>query len=128
MKVGQIIGSILDTMFKILLVVVAVVFTYKYALAAYEFGYRVFAESPVSAVGREKVISISITKDATPLEIGQVLEDKGLIRDAELFYIQEFFSGHHGEMKEGIYELNSAMTPDEMIDIMCTGNEETEDS
>ena len=52
MKVSHIIGSVLDTVFKIALLVVIVNYTYKYALEAYDFGYRVFAEE---AVGRGSV-------------------------------------------------------------------------
>lgn len=126
MRSGQIVAGVLDGVIKIMIVVIAVMFTYKYALEAFDFGYRVFAEGSVSPEESARVISISITEDATPMEIGEVLEEKGLIRDARLFYVQEFFSGQHGKLKEGIYELSSAMTAEEMIDVMCTGTEEPE--
>lgn len=58
MKVSHIIGSVLDTVFKIALLVLIVSYTYKYALEAYDFGYRVFAEEAVSTPETAKVISI----------------------------------------------------------------------
>lgn len=118
MKASHIIGAVLDTVVKIVAVVVIVMLIYKYALVAYDFGYRVFAEKPVSTPERAKTISISITEDATAMDIGKVLEEKGLINDARLFFVQELLSGHHDELKPGIYELSSDMTPEEMIKVL----------
>lgn len=127
MKAGQIIGSILDTAIKVIALVVVVMFTYKYAMQAYEFGYRIFAEEPVSSAEMAKVISISISEDATAMNVAEVLEEKGLIRDANLFYVQEYLSGHHGEMKPGIYELSSDMTSEQMIEIITAEPAEVEE-
>lgn len=127
MKAAQIIGSVLDTAIKIIVLVVVVMFAYKYAMQAYDFGYRIFAEEPVTVAGTAKVISISISEDATAMNIGEVLEEKGLIRDARLFYVQELLSGHHGEMRPGIYELSSDMTSEQMIDILTAEPAETEE-
>lgn len=120
MKTGQIIGSVLDTVIKIVIIVVVVMFAYKYAVEAYDFGYRVFAEEAVSTESNAKIISISINEDATAMDIGEVLQEKGLIEDARLFYVQELLSGHHDELIPGIYELSSNMTSKEMIEIITT--------
>ena len=59
----------------------------------------------------------------TPIDI---LEEKGLIRDAKLFYFQEMFSEYKGELKPGVYELSTGMTPYEMMEIMSASDEEEE--
>ncbi len=127
MKTSHIIGSVIDTLIKILMIVVAVMFTYKYSMLAYDFGYRIFAEGAVSTQSSARVFSISVSEDATVMEIGELLQEKGLIKDANLFYVQEYLSGHHGEIKPGIYELNSAMTSIEMIELMCMENADQEE-
>lgn len=127
MKISHVIGSVLDTLIKILMIVVAVMFTYKYSMLAYDFGYRVFAEGAVSTQASARVFSISVSEEATVMEIGELLEEKGLIKDARLFYVQEYLSGHHGEIKPGIYELSSAMTSIEMIELMCMEGTEQEE-
>ena len=48
MNVKNLIGTVLDTIIRIVLIVGVVVYTYRYAMQAYDFGYRVFAEEPVS--------------------------------------------------------------------------------
>lgn len=128
MKASQIIGTVLDAVIKIVAIVVVVMFTYKYALEAYDFGYRVFAEEPVSSAEAAKTISISITEDATVMDIGEVLEEKGLIKNARLFWVQELLSGHHDELRPGIYELSSDMTSDEMIKIITAEPVKDEDA
>ena len=127
MKVGQIIGAVLDTVVKIVIIGVIVTYTYKYALEAYDFGYRVFAEEPVSSPEAAKAISIYIPENATAMEVGEVLEEKGLIRDARLFLVQELLSGHHNELREGRYELSSDMKPEDMIKILTAEPPEEEE-
>ena len=53
-------------------------------------------------------------------------KEKGLIRDAKLFYFQEMFSEYKGELKPGVYELSTGMTPYEMMEIMSASDEEEE--
>lgn len=125
MNARQLVGTVFDTVAKIIVIIAVVMFTYKYALEAYDFGYRIFAEKPVSTEETARVISISISEDATSMDIGKVLEEKGLIRDARLFYVQEILSGYHDELKPGIYELSSDMTSKEMMAVMASEPVET---
>lgn len=122
------IGTVLDTVLRVVIILAVVMFVYKYALEAYEFGYRVFAEQPVSAQENAKKISIAVSEGATPMDIGKVLQSKGLIADARLFYVQEMFSGYHDELRPGIYELSSAMTAEEMMAVMSAVPEEDADA
>lgn len=127
MNVKNLIGTVLDTIIKVVLIAVVVVYTYRYAVQAYDFGYRIFAEEPVSASDGSKAISISVTEEATVEEIGAVLEENGMIRDARLFYIQELLSSYHDKIKPGIYELRSDMTAREMLAVMSAESSETEE-
>ncbi len=127
MNVKNLIGTVLDTIIKVVLIAVVVVYTYRYAVQAYDFGYRIFAEGPVSASDGSKAISISVTEEATVEEIGAVLEENGMIRDARLFYVQELLSSYHDKIKPGIYELRSDMTAREMLAVMSAESSETEE-
>ena len=121
------VGTALDTAFKIFVIIVVVIYTYKYAMQAYEFGYRIFAEPAVSTEETAKTISISVTDGASVMEIGTVLEEKGMIHDARLFYVQELLSSYHDKIKPGIYELRSDMTAREMLAVMSAEPSEAEE-
>lgn len=123
MKVKQLVGMLAEVIIKLVVVILIVMFVYRNAAGAYDFGYRVFAEEPVSVSGG-RTITIAVTEDATVEDIGEMLENKGLIRDAKLFVIQELLSSYHGDIIPGIYDLSTAMTVEEMLAVMSTEREE----
>ena len=117
--------SLAWTLVKIAVLILIVVVVYKLSFAAYDFGFRVFADD---AIDREPGIekTVTIVEGKSVKEIGEILEAKGLIRDATLFVFQEKFSDYKGELKPGVYELTTAMTPFEMMQIMSAEREETD--
>ena len=98
---------------------------YRVATFAYGYGYRIFAEEPVD---REPGIdvNVAIVEGKSVKEIGKLLEEKGLIRDGFLFILQEKFSEYSGDLKPGVYTLNTSQTPYEMLAIMSQEAEESQ--
>lgn len=119
------VGAVIETIIKVIVIAAVVMFVFRSATAAYDFGYRVFADKPVSASGG-RTITVGIAQDADIKEIAEMLQEKGLIEDAKLFVIQEFLSAYHGEILPGIYDLNTSMTAEEMLEVMSTPIEEPE--
>ena len=72
-------------------------------------------------------MSVAIVEGKSVREIGEILEEKGLIRSASLFYLQEMVSSYHGKLQPGIYELSTSMTPEEMMAIMAASSETEEE-
>lgn len=126
MKIMSIIGGVAELIIKIAAFVFIVMFIFKTAVTAYDYGYRVFAEEPLT-VGEGRTISIYVEEDASAKEIGEMLQEKGLIRDAKLFVIQELLSENHDKIQPGIYDLNTSMTSQEMLSVMGTVSEELEE-
>ncbi len=125
MKAKYLIGAVFETVIKGVLLVFIVIFVYRTAMAAYDFGYSVFAEEAVSRSGG-RIITVSIAEDYTVRGVAEMLAEKGLIRDANLFVVQELLSKHHDKLKPGIYDLSTAMTAEEMMAVMSAeaGEEE----
>ena len=123
MNSKEVVVSVFSTVFKIVVAVVIIILVYKWSLSAYEYGQRVFNEPPVSA-GSGRVITVTIESGDTAKEIGNILEKNGLIRDAKLFQIQEMLSEYKDKMLPGTYELSTAMTTEEMMEIMSVPVEE----
>ncbi len=115
-------GTIISIIIKIAVAAVVIYYVYKAAVIAYDYGYRIFAEGPVSEEPGFDV-SITITEDKDVKDIGQLMESRGLIKDANLFFLQELLSEHHGNIKPGVYTLNTSMTVDEMLDIIAAEDE-----
>lgn len=125
MNAKQLVASITETIVKVVIAVFIIMFVYDTGVKAYDFGYRVFAEEPMTT-GEGRIISVYIEEGDSAKDIGVNLQEKGLIRDANLFFVQELLSENHGQIKPGIYDLNTSMSSSEMITIMSTEAEETE--
>lgn len=121
----QIVGAVVGTVTKVVVAALVLMFIYRYSIVAYDYGYRIFGEKAVDQEpGRD--VSVEILEDDSVEEIGQMLEAKGLIRDAKLFVIQEKLSGFENGIMPGAYELNTAMTVEEMLEIMTAVTEESD--
>lgn len=122
----KMIWGVVKGILKIALALAVVLLIYNLGIKAYDFGYRIFAEEPME-LGEGRIVSVSIVEGKTVAEIGDILEEKGLIRDSRLFYFQEMFSEYRGDLQPGVYELSTRMTPYEMMAIMAADEEETEE-
>ena len=128
MSIKEIVFSVFSVAIKIVVGVIAAMFIYKYALLTYDYGYRIFSEPPMTS-GEGRSVSVAISPEMDAETIGQVLENKGLIRDAKLFQLQERFSEYHGKIQPGVYDLTTAMTAEEMIAIMAaSATQDTEEA
>lgn len=125
MAVKRIVSGIIGTSLRIIVIAVVVSFVYKWSVQAYDFGFRVFAEEPVS-IGSGRDVEITISMGEGAKEIGETLEQHGLIRDAKLFYLQELLSAYHGKLQSGTYTLNTSMSATEMMAAMADSNSDDE--
>lgn len=119
MNVKYLIFTVLETIVKVVIIAAVIVFIMRAATEAYDFGYRVFADQPVSVSGG-RTITIGVAQDASVKDVAKMLEEKGLIEDADLFVVQELLSAYHGKILPGIYDLSTNMTAQNMLEIMST--------
>ncbi len=119
MNVKYLIVTMVETIIKVAVLAAVIVFVFRGATQAYDFGYRVFADEPVSGSGG-RTITVGIAEDDSLKDIAQMLEEKGLVEDAKLFIVQELLSAHHGKILPGIYDLSTGMKAEEMLEIMST--------
>lgn len=126
MSIKQMIVATIELIFKVVIFVFIVMFIFRTSVTAYNYGFRVFAEEPMS-LGEGRTISVYVENVDSVKEIGKMLQERGLIRDANLFVIQEFLSENHGKLQPGIYDLNTTMTSQEMIAVMAAQPETEEE-
>jgi len=125
-KIKDLTIAFAGTVVRVALVILAVICILKFAGKAYDFGYRIFAEEPMSgAPGRD--ITVTVTGGDSQSEIIQMLEDKGIIRDHLLFTIQKKLSLYKDDIKPGSYVLNTSMTTDEIIEVLAGVSEDSDE-
>lgn len=101
----------------ILLILVSVI--YVACTKAFDFGSAIFSEQGVAAVDEGEEFIVSIPTGSNSREVGNILYDKGIIRDVNIFVIQMFI--YEGEINEGVYMLNTEDSPEEIIEKLTEG-------
>lgn len=126
MSASKIVFQILHVCINVLIIVLVVVAVLKLSGRAYDLGYRIYTEQSVEAdPGRDKVVEIS--KGMSASEIGTMLEEKGLVRDGTLFWIQMQLSAYRDKVKPGLYTLNTAQDAREMLQVMAAEESEEDE-
>jgi UPF0755 protein len=118
--------GLLDTIVKGVFIVVIAMLIAKYAKVAYNYGYQIFNQSPVSS-GTGRTVSVSVVEGESASSIAEKLSGAGLITDKTLFRLQERFSEYHGMVQAGTYELSTSMTPEEMLAIISGGRKSSDE-
>ena len=118
MKPMNVVASVLGVISRVAVIVLAVYVIYHGAELCYDYGYRIFTE-PAVEVGEGKTVTVTITSGMTPKEIGELFEKKGLIKDGTLFMFQYYLSEFVKDVNPGTFELSTAMTAEEMMEVMA---------
>ena len=127
MDVKQFLGAVSATIIKIVVAAVIIVAVFRLAVYAYDFGFQVFADAPLSE-GEGRTVSVVISEGLGNRELAKMLEQKGLVKDANVFYIYDLLSDYRKkDLKPGTYERSTAMNAEEMLEILCAGDEEQEE-
>ncbi len=124
MKLNKVILKFVSVSFSILVLLLVVVGLIELGTFCYDFGYRVFTETAVEEAPGTDVV-VQVAEDMSEGEIGDMLEEEGLIRDSKLFFAQLKLSAYSGKLLPGTYTLNTSMTGKEMIAVMGTRAEES---
>lgn len=123
MDLNKILFSFIKTAFGILIILFIAYAAMNLSGIGYDFGYRVFTESAIDNPPGKDVL-VQVTDQTSEKELGELLEEKGLVRDARLFYLQLKLSAYKGKIKPGVYTLNTSMNPKDMIVIMAADDPE----
>lgn len=115
---GQGILGWLGTMARWIVIIILVMVFIKYGKEAYTIGYAVFSEETVAADGQGTDVTVTITAAMTVDQVGELLEQNGLLVDGSVFRYQERFSSYHGDIQPGTYTLSTDMTPTEILKVI----------
>lgn len=123
MKTGSIVGAVCGAIFRVAVVIFAVFVIYRGATMCYDYGYRIFTEPAISS-GEGRTVTVAVTDEMSASDIGNLLQTKGLIKDAKLFALQYYLSEYRKDVKPGVFDLSTAMTAEEMMAVMAGDTEE----
>lgn len=103
---------------RLAIVILVVVGIYRIGEYAYTYGYSIVSDAAM-APKPGKDIRITLTSEMSVKEASQLLERRGLIRDANIFRIQLKINKYDDRLKPGDYMLNTSMTPKELMQVLA---------
>lgn len=127
MNAKSLVLAVCGTILKVVVAAAVIVAIYRGAIMAYDYGYRIFEEAPMSS-GEGRNVVVSIPEDMTAQEMGTLFLQKGLIRDDKLFYLQYMLSEFRQDLIPGTFTLSTAMTVEEMLETMTVEPADAEES
>ncbi len=111
---------------RVLILVVVIIVLVILARTTYTLGYNVFNTKPIDE-GEGRDIIVTISDDMSVYEIGRMLNREGLLdEEPQVFWVQEFISDYHKQLLPGTYTLNTAMSVDEMLQVLAQGGQDGE--
>ena len=96
--------------FTIMIILFVLLATVYLSRTGYDYGYRLFTETAVDEAPGTDIL-VQIKQETSNWQVGKLLEQKGLVRDGKLFYLQLKTSAYSKSIKPGVYTLYTSMTP-----------------
>ena len=91
MNTKKIVFSIFKTCIGLAIAMFLIMCLIRASQTAYDFGYRIFCDEAMTPAPGYST-TVTIVEGKSPLEIGEILKNAGLIDNAYLFYLQEMMS------------------------------------
>lgn len=127
MSASKVVLQILHICVSVLIFLLLLFGLLRLGTGAYDLGYRVFTEKPLEQEPGTDVM-VKVTKGMSAFSLGTMLEEKGLVRDGELFALQMMLSDYAKKVKPGVYTLNTGQTAKEMLKVMAAKETEKEEA
>lgn len=89
---------------------------------AYTFGKAVFLDEAMTSEEEARDVTVTIEQGDSALDIGKMLERRGLIKDAYVFWAQSYCYEAGRKMKPGSYDLTTGMNAKEMMSAIVSQN------
>ena len=118
MDINKALFSFIKIAFSVMIILLIVYATIHLSKTGYEYGYRLFTETAMDEAPGEDVL-VQVKPDMSDKQIATMLQDKGLVRDSKLFYLQLKLSAYSHSIEPGVYTLNTSMTPKELMIAMA---------
>lgn len=128
MKTENIAVNIIKKAIIIISLIVIVILIIRGAAKAYDFGHAVFMDESMTSEEDARDITITIANGDSVLDIGKMLERRGLIENAYVFVAQSYCYEAGRNMTAGEYDLTTDMNAKAIMNAIVTqSNEQLED-
>ena len=101
---------------KMVIIAAIVAVFYVVCSKTFEYGSRIFSEEAMADFGEGLDVVVTIPKDTTVSELGNILKENGLIEDAGIFEVQALL--YELIITPGTYEFNTEHNVEDIVEII----------
>ncbi|MGC9326828.1 MAG: endolytic transglycosylase MltG [Candidatus Hinthialibacter sp.] len=87
------------------------------------FAYREYHMWTTPWGGEDEAFTIEIEEGKNARQIAQILEDKGVLHNTNMFLIMADLRGLGDKLKAGEYQIKGTQSPYEILDMLATGSQ-----
>lgn len=109
-------GMIISISLQMIVCALVIIVLYDTGIKGFEFGQSIFSQEAVASEANGKDMIVIVEEDASEVDVAKLLENKGLIKDYKVFWIQSKL--YKATLYPGTYTLNTSMTSEEMLQIL----------
>lgn len=124
MKTENIAVNIIKKAIVTITLIVVVILIVRGAKKAYDFGHAIFMDESVTSEEDSRDVTITIANGDSALDIGKMLERRGLIDNAYVFVAQSYCYEAGRKMTAGEYDLTTDMNAKEIMNAIVTQSKE----
>lgn len=84
---------------------------------AFNFAYKVFADTPYRP-GVTDTVTVTVLADSSSKDIIEQVYDSGVIEDKYVFMVKTYLEGYYKKMKPNTYELSPSMTNSQILQLL----------
>ncbi len=125
MKKNKVTMTIISIAVRFIVAALILFFVLRGAMFAYSFGYNIFMDEAAAGQAQGRTVEVTLLEGSSARDIGRQLETLGVIKDANIFYIQSLLAGNSKKLKGGKYTLSTSMPPSEIMQILMEGPKES---
>lgn len=127
-SVNALVRTVINVSFNVLIIAIFMIVLVNFSGKAYEFGKAIFTEQAMTDEDSAKSVVVTIPNDSSNGDIAQIIYDKGLVEDKNVFLIKLILSDYKDEVIPGTYTLSTGNTPEEIMQIISTNLVEEEEN
>lgn len=127
MNVNKALFTFIKIGFSFMITLILIYGAVRLCSVSYDYGYRLFTEPAMEEKPGRDVL-VQVKEGMSVRDIAKQMEEKGLVRDSNLFYVQVILSDYKDAFKPGVYTLNTSMEPKELMIAISPEPKDTEES
>lgn len=127
MNVNKALFTFIKIGFSFMIILILIYGAVRLCSVSYDYGYRLFTEPAMEEKPGRDVL-VQVKEGMSDRDVAKLMEEKGLVRDANLFYVQVILSDYKDAIRPGVYTLNTSMEPKELMIAISPEPKDTEES